>query len=287
MARPRFAYVFAFVCSNAAACELPALPVVPASVGDDVASVLLDVRRYSDSLIDYVACLKDELAAAGGDAAPTQVRSILVGRNNYAVAEHKAVTDLYVARVGTLENLRLAEYLDGETRDCLFGSSIANTGVVNKGAVIFFLRGGTAYLNVLEATCGDLEREDGFFVGEQSATGVGVNPASRGAIGPTGDRRKSLPITGKRWQSYLRGCAQDGDQHLHKGEHNRPSEPDELGFRVVRTLHPALALGLPGRAAKFLAPRNDGFELSAGELVHLLAYRSAQVGGQRGGGVFE
>ena len=121
MARPRFAYVFAFVCSNATACELPALPVVPASVGDDVASVLLDVRRYSDSLIDYVACLKDELAAAGGDAAPTQVRSILVGRNNYAVAEHKAVTDLYVARVGTLENRRQAEYLDGDTGHSLFG----------------------------------------------------------------------------------------------------------------------------------------------------------------------
>ena len=132
MARLRFAYVLTFVCSNGAACELPALPIVPTSIGDDVASVLLDVRRYWDSLI---------------------------------------------------------ESIDGETRDCLFGSSVAKTGVVNKGAVLFFLRGGTAYLNVLEATCPDLEREDGFFVGEQSATGVGVNPASRGAIGPTGERR--------------------------------------------------------------------------------------------------
>lgn len=189
MARLRFAYVFLFMCSNGAACELPALAVVPTTIGDNVAGVLLDVRRYSDAIIEYTACLKAELAAAGGDSAPALVRSVLVGRNNYAVAEHKAVTDLYTARVGLLENLRLAEYLDGETRDCLFGSSVARIGVVNKGAVLFFLRGGTAYLNVLEATCPELEREDGFFVGDQSATGVGVNPAARGVIGPMGGPR--------------------------------------------------------------------------------------------------
>ena len=45
-------------------------------------------------------------------------------------------------------------------------------------------------------------------------------------------------------------------------------------------------LALPGRAAEFRAPRHDG-EAAAGELVHFLADRGAQVGGQRGGGVLE
>jgi hypothetical protein len=81
------AYALLLVCSDAAACELPALAAIPEKMGDDVASVLRDVRRYSDSMIEYTACVQAELAAAGGDAALAFQRSVLIRRNNDAVAE--------------------------------------------------------------------------------------------------------------------------------------------------------------------------------------------------------
>jgi hypothetical protein len=184
MAVTRFAWALLLLSSRAAACEQPALALIPEKIGDDVAKVLLDVRRYSDSIIEYTACIRAELETAGSDAAPPLLRAALVARNNHAVDEHKAVTALYAERVGPLENLRLAEYLDGESRDCLFGSSVVKTGVVNEGAVLFFLRGEQAYLNVLEAACPELVEEGSFFVGNQAATGVGGSPAARGVINP-------------------------------------------------------------------------------------------------------
>lgn len=170
MSTTRVVYALLFLSSSAAACELPKLPVIPATIGDDVASVLRDTRRYSDELVAYTECIKGELAAAGGQAAPASLRALLVARNNQAVAEHKTVTDLYTARVGPLANLRLAEYVPGEGRDCLLGSAIVRTGVVNDGAVVFFLRGDQAYLNVLPAACPGLESDGGFAVADQPAT---------------------------------------------------------------------------------------------------------------------
>lgn len=170
------------VCSSASACDLPAMVPIPANV-DDVAAVTRDVRRYSDAIIEYMACLRTELETAGGESAPPSVRSILVARNNYAVDEHKAVTDLYSTRVGPPAHLRLAEYLDAESRDCLFGDSVVGTGVVSDAAVVFFLRGSQAYLNLLPAVCPELERHGSFLVGN-TATGTVVSPGARGVINP-------------------------------------------------------------------------------------------------------
>ncbi len=186
MTPSRFAFGFLFLCSNAVACDLPAIAVIPEQTGDDVANVLLDVRRYSDAIIGYTDCLKADLAAAGGDAAPASVRSVLVARNNSAVDEHKVITDLYAERVGPLANLRLAEHLAGESRECLQGSTIERTGVINDGAVIFFLGDRAAFLNVLEAACPGLARDGEFFVQSSSATGAPASPGARGVIGPQG-----------------------------------------------------------------------------------------------------
>ena len=193
MVLTRFVYPLLLVCSDAVACDLPRLASIPEEV-DDVAAVLVDVRRYSDAIVEYTSCLRTELEAAGGDAAPALVRSVIIARNNHAVAEHKAVTDLYAERVGPLENLRLAEYLEGESRDCLFGYSVVRTGVVSDAAVVFLLRGDQAYLNLLPATCQDLQREGGFFVGNQDATGTSVNPAARGVINPGFGRRGGIDV---------------------------------------------------------------------------------------------
>lgn len=182
MTLTRFAYPLLLVCSNAVACDLPALAAIPADVGDDVTSVLLEVRGYSDAMVEYNACLRSELEKAGGDAAPGLVRSIILARNNYAVTEHKAIMELYEQRVGPLPNLRLAEYLDGESRNCLFSDSVVETGVVSDAAVLFFVRGNQAYLNLLTATCPELEREGDFLLatplaGGGPAAGAVDNPA--------------------------------------------------------------------------------------------------------------
>ncbi|HEY9182054.1 MAG TPA: hypothetical protein VIQ99_02575 [Gammaproteobacteria bacterium] len=203
MSPSRTAYGFVLVCLSASACEVPTLAVIPETIGDDVADVLVDVRRYSDETIVYTDCLKAELAAAGGDAAPASVRSVLVARNNHAVAEHKATTDLYAERVGPLANLSLAEYVAGESRDCLQGSVIEHTGVVNDGAVIFFLGNRQAYLNVLQAACPGLERDGEFFVGNSAPTGTPTSPSGMRAVipGPPG------PFTGA--PLSRRVCTQD------------------------------------------------------------------------------
>ena len=165
-----WAYVLLLVCSRSAACDLPALAAIPERAGNDVADVLRAVRGYSDGMIAYTRCVKDELETAGGDAAPTFQRAALILRNNYAVAELEAVTSSYAAHVGPLENLRLAEYVEADSRDCVFSSSIVRTGVVNDGAVIFFARNQQAYLSILEQACPDLEQAGEFVVGPERPT---------------------------------------------------------------------------------------------------------------------
>jgi hypothetical protein len=173
-----------FMCSQTLACDLPALPPIPAAVAvDGVAKVIRDVRRYSDAMVEYTACLRTELEAAGGESAPPSVRAILIARNNLAIDEHNIVTALYTQRVGPLPNLRLAEYLDGESRDCLLVDSVVGIGVVSDSAVVFLMRGSQAYLNLLPATCPELARY-GDFVLAGSATDV-LSPGARGLIGPS------------------------------------------------------------------------------------------------------
>lgn len=174
-----------FICSRALACDLPALTPIPATIaGDDVAAVIRDVRRYSDSMVEYTACLRTELEAAGGESAPPSVRAILVGRNNLAVDEHNVVMALYTQHVGPLANLRLSEHLDGESRDCLLTDSIVGTGVVSDSAVVFLMRGSQAYLNLLPATCAELTRHGNFALVNSAADTV-MSPGARGLIGPS------------------------------------------------------------------------------------------------------
>jgi hypothetical protein len=172
-----FAWLLALASAAAAACELPPLAAIPDKVRDTPA-VLRDVNAYRGGMVAYAACLRDELAAAGGDAAPPLQRSVLVRRNNAAVAELEAVTQLYAERVGPPENLRLAELLGGESQDCLLGTAVEKTAVVNDGAVIFFARNRQAYLNVLDEACTDLEQLGAFVVAYQAATGSAQSAAA-------------------------------------------------------------------------------------------------------------
>jgi hypothetical protein len=151
----------------AAACDLPALMVIPAAgtVDDFAGQRIGQMQRYVTGIRDYTACLQAELAAAGGDAAPASVRDVLIDRNNAAVAEARVVMDLFAERVAPVKDLYLAEFVSSEGDECIPTARLETTSVVNDMAVLFIERGGgRTHLNVLEASCPNLERYGEFEV---------------------------------------------------------------------------------------------------------------------------
>jgi len=145
----------------AAACDLPALMVVPpAGTVDDLAGQrIAQMQRYVTGIREYTACVQAEIAAA-----PESMRDLLIRRNNAAVAEAKAVMDLFGERVAPVKDLYLAEFITGEGDECIPTVRLDSTSIVNDMAVLFIERGGRTRLNVLEATCRDLERYGEFEV---------------------------------------------------------------------------------------------------------------------------
>jgi hypothetical protein len=85
----------------AMACDLPKLPVIPPAdqIGDQAPAVSTATGAYFDGMRVYADCIEDELAAAGGDAAPASVKAALVYRSNAAVAEAQAIQKLFQERV--------------------------------------------------------------------------------------------------------------------------------------------------------------------------------------------
>jgi esterase/lipase len=90
------------LASTALACELPPLVVIPPKdkVGDQAAVVRDATKTYFDQMKVYTDCVQAELTAAGGNNAPTVMKTVLIARNNAAVAEADAVKKLYDASVG-------------------------------------------------------------------------------------------------------------------------------------------------------------------------------------------
>jgi hypothetical protein len=93
--------VLATMAGNALACTLPKLPVVPPKdqVAGKESAITLAMNEYSTSIDAYVACVRAELDAAGGEAAPDIVKRVLVTRNNTAVAEKEFMIKLYTDNV--------------------------------------------------------------------------------------------------------------------------------------------------------------------------------------------
>ncbi len=93
------------IAGSALACDLPKLAVIPAK--DQVAGKEAEIRAaanaYFTAMQTYTACVQGELAAAGGDSAPTLVKQILVSRNNTAVAEAEFMMKMFTENVGPAE----------------------------------------------------------------------------------------------------------------------------------------------------------------------------------------
>jgi hypothetical protein len=96
--------VLSSVASVGFACELPPLMAVPPK--DEAAGQADKLRAEWDSYYQamqaYTACVQAELAAAGGDTAPTITKTVLVQRNNSAVGEVSAVKKLLDAALLTV-----------------------------------------------------------------------------------------------------------------------------------------------------------------------------------------
>lgn len=92
------------IAGTAIACDLPKLAVIPPK--DQVAGKEQQIRaaasQYFTAIQAYTACIQTELAAAGGDAAPSVIKSVLVLRNNAAVAEAEFMMKLFTENVGAI-----------------------------------------------------------------------------------------------------------------------------------------------------------------------------------------
>ena len=89
------------VAGSAVACTLPKLPIVlpKEQVAGREAELTAAMTEYSTGIDAYVACVRTELDAAGGESAPDIVKRVLISRNNAAVAEKEFMIKLYTDNV--------------------------------------------------------------------------------------------------------------------------------------------------------------------------------------------
>jgi hypothetical protein len=103
--------ILAGLAGSALACDLPKLAVIPPK--DKVAGKEAEIRAaasaYFTAMQAYTACIQAELAAVGGDSAPTTVKRTLVARNNAAVAEVEFMMKLFTDNVGPINSVPVGE----------------------------------------------------------------------------------------------------------------------------------------------------------------------------------
>ena len=83
------------------ACDYPALITVPdgqSSTMEELITAQGGVRTYIAGMEAYLACVNDELDAAG-DNAPAEYKAIMFSRHNAAVAEMEAVATAFNEQV--------------------------------------------------------------------------------------------------------------------------------------------------------------------------------------------
>ena len=90
------------ISTTSLACTMPPLVAIPAKdkVGDQASALRESTNAYFEQMKTYTDCVQAALTAAGGDQAPTLMKSLLIARNNAAVAEASAVKKLFEANVG-------------------------------------------------------------------------------------------------------------------------------------------------------------------------------------------
>lgn len=85
--------------ATALACDLPPLVEIPKDAKSHEQDVRTAMQAYFDQMKTYTACVQQALTDAGGDNAPKLTKSVLVARNNAAVAEVEAVMKIFNAAI--------------------------------------------------------------------------------------------------------------------------------------------------------------------------------------------
>jgi hypothetical protein len=82
-----------------AACEQPPLVLIPAAeeLEGEEGEVIEATEEYFQAMLEYVNCIRTELESAG-DEASDLYKSMMVQRNNLAVAEAEAVQRWFNSR---------------------------------------------------------------------------------------------------------------------------------------------------------------------------------------------
>jgi len=95
--------LFSAMAGSAVACTLPKLAMIPPKdqIPGKESEVTVAMTEYSTGMDAYVSCIRAELDAAGGDNAPATIKSVLVLRNNTAVAEKEFMIKLYTDNVAS------------------------------------------------------------------------------------------------------------------------------------------------------------------------------------------
>ena len=85
----------------AVACEQPSIVAVPqgetASL-DELLAAQEEIRTYMAAMEEYLACVNEEIEAAGEDA-PAQFQALMARRNNTAVEEMEQVAAAFNEQV--------------------------------------------------------------------------------------------------------------------------------------------------------------------------------------------
>ncbi len=85
----------------AVACEQPPIVAVPQGESaslDELLAAQEDIKSYMAAMEEYLACVNEEIEAAGEDA-PAQFRSLMARRNNTAVDEMETVAAAFNEQV--------------------------------------------------------------------------------------------------------------------------------------------------------------------------------------------
>lgn len=155
MRAPAIALLVALISTSPAilACDAPATVNFPGS--DALAeparlTAQVDMIRYINEISAYVDCIKEEHETASGKGDATEMAR-LVELNHSAITELTATRDLYVARVGPIEDLTSLEPLN-----CVDIRREVSPDIIDNRNVLFQGQDGKIYRNVLNSECRSL-----------------------------------------------------------------------------------------------------------------------------------
>ncbi|MBN1237645.1 MAG: hypothetical protein JXB36_04040 [Gammaproteobacteria bacterium] len=89
------------VAAGAMACETPSMVAVPdgsEATMDEMVTAQQQVKDYVAAMEEYLACINEELEAAGEDA-PDEYKSLMITRHNSAVGEMESVAAAFNEQV--------------------------------------------------------------------------------------------------------------------------------------------------------------------------------------------